>query len=40
MTNGPTKDLADLSRVAYSEGKGFVSPIAEILEDLTRWRRS
>ena len=39
MTNGSTtEDFADLARVAYSEGKGFVSPVADILEDLRNGR--
>jgi 3,4-dihydroxy 2-butanone 4-phosphate synthase / GTP cyclohydrolase II len=39
VTNGSTTDdIADLARVAYSEGKGFVSPIGEILEDLRNGR--
>ncbi|MEO8652121.1 MAG: 3,4-dihydroxy-2-butanone-4-phosphate synthase [Hyphomicrobiaceae bacterium] len=39
MTNGSTSDeFAGLARVAYSEGKGFVSPVAEVLEDLRNGR--
>jgi len=38
VTNGPTNELADLARVAYSEGKGIVSPIADILDDLRNGR--
>ncbi len=39
MTNGTTtNEIADLARVAYSEGKGFVSPIAEVLDDLRNGR--
>jgi 3,4-dihydroxy 2-butanone 4-phosphate synthase/GTP cyclohydrolase II len=39
VTNGTTtNEIADLARVAYSEGKGFVSPIAEVLDDLRNGR--
>ena len=39
MTNGSaTDDIAGLPRVAYSEGKGFVSPVAEVLDDLRNGR--
>ena len=39
MTNGSTTDeIAALARVAYSEGKGFVSPVADILDDLRNGR--
>ena len=35
MTDGPT---ATLNRVAYAEGKGFVSPTEEVLEDFRNGR--
>jgi 3,4-dihydroxy 2-butanone 4-phosphate synthase/GTP cyclohydrolase II len=39
VTNGSaTDDIAGLPRVAYSEGKGFVSPVAEVLDDLRNGR--
>jgi 3,4-dihydroxy 2-butanone 4-phosphate synthase/GTP cyclohydrolase II len=39
VTNGTTpNNPGDLARVAYSEGKGFVSPIADILDDLRNGR--
>jgi 3,4-dihydroxy 2-butanone 4-phosphate synthase / GTP cyclohydrolase II len=39
VTNGSTTDeIARLARVAYSEGKGFISPVAEILDDLRNGR--
>ena len=39
MSNSSTSDeIGDLARVAYAEGKGFISPVAEVLEDLRNGR--
>ncbi len=39
MSNSSTTDeMGSLPRVAYAEGKGFISPVADILEDLRNGR--